>query len=470
MTDEIKLPTLALAFYRDLYTRHRLDFRTLARDDPEFAAFCTRPGQIDFHNPGAVRQLTRSLLRRDFRLSIDLPPDRLCPPVPNRLSYVVWVTELVGTTLGSETSRQVIGLDIGTGASCIYPLLACTVTPAWRFVATDIDAESLQSARFNVERNRLTERIRIASRTSDDSLVALDKDDSQSFTFTMCNPPFYASADEMTASAAAKQQPPHSACTGAPVEMVYSPSNGDGTGGEVAFVGRILAESLVLRNRVCWYTAMLGKLASLATLVAQLRAHGIDNYAVAALLVPGGKTRRWVLGWSFGAVRPTVSVARGGPDAAGLESYRHLLPAVTEVDVYRIANAENSGGMGVGPAVDIILRGLELLLWNWDSNMLQGVGRTRENVWGRAWRRKKQNEARSETVQGHKTEAPKDSELFVFELTVRIGVSETVLHCRWLEGHNEAIYQSLCGFIKSKLKERFAMRVEEKATKALNET
>ncbi|CAK7262668.1 hypothetical protein SEPCBS119000_000091 [Sporothrix epigloea] len=455
-----------LSFYRNIYTQNRLDFLALARDDPEFAAVCTRPGQINFRDPAAVRQLTQSLLRRDFGLKVDLPPDRLCPPVPNRVSYVLWVTELVGTTRGGSTPEQVVGLDIGTGASCIYPLLACTISPSWRFLATDIDADSLQSARNNVERNGLAERIRVVRRTLDDSLVALEENESLNLTFTMCNPPFYASADEMAASAAAKQQPPHSACTGAPVEMVYSPLAGCDVGGEIAFVGRVLAESLVLRSRVGWYTVMLGKLASLTTLVAQLRAHGIDNYAVTALLYHGGKTRRWALGWSFGAARPTLAVARGGPDAAGLESYKHLLPAVTETDVYRIANTASSGEKSVGSVVNTILSSLELQSWNWDGNSLQGVGQTCENVWSRAWRRKKQMEARSEVSLCPEKKPLEDSELFGFEVTVRIGVSETVVHCLWLKGHNEAIYQSLCGFLKTKLREKLPQR-EEKTTAAV---
>ncbi|CAK7216677.1 hypothetical protein SBRCBS47491_002909 [Sporothrix bragantina] len=450
------------AFYRDLYTKDRLDFRALARDDPAFASVCTRPGQIDFRDPAAVRQLTVSLLRRDFGLTVTLPHDRLCPPVPNRLSYVIWVTELVAATENGPPS-PVVGLDIGTGASCIYPLLACTVNPSWQCVATDIDAESLTSARANVERNLLKERIKVITRSPDGSLVAVDESDTDKLTFSMCNPPFYASADEMAASATAKQQPPYSACTGAPVEMVYSGAplslekivkiDSEDIGGEIAFVGRILAESLKLRNRVRWYTAMLGKLASLVALVTQLRAHGIDNYAVTAL-VHGSKTRRWVLGWSFGPVRPTVAVARGGSDAVGLESYRHLLPAITEVEVFSVPRT--SDAVSVGPAVDTILRGLELTSWDWDDKTLQGVGRTRENVWGRAWRRKKQREERGDVSQEQDIKRLKkveDGTVFGFVVTIRVGVAGTVVHCRWLEGHNEAIYQSFCGFLKTKLKE-----------------
>ena len=38
-------------------------------------------GQLNFNDPSAVMQLTKALLSKDFGLKIDLPDDRLCPPV-----------------------------------------------------------------------------------------------------------------------------------------------------------------------------------------------------------------------------------------------------------------------------------------------------------------------------------------------------------------------------------------------------
>jgi 23S rRNA A1618 N6-methylase RlmF len=55
-------------------------------------------GQLDFSNPESVQQLTKSLLKRDFGLKIELPPDRLCPPV----SPKTFESYLELTDLGSE--------------------------------------------------------------------------------------------------------------------------------------------------------------------------------------------------------------------------------------------------------------------------------------------------------------------------------------------------------------------------------
>lgn len=42
-------------------------------------------------------------------------------------------------------------------------------------------------------------------------------------------------------------------------------------GGEVGFISRLIDESLALKERVRWYSAMLGKLSSVSSLVQKLR-------------------------------------------------------------------------------------------------------------------------------------------------------------------------------------------------------
>jgi 23S rRNA (adenine1618-N6)-methyltransferase len=102
-------------------------------------------------------QLTKTLLEADFGLRLGLPDDRLCPPVcivrlsdggvclvplatntsqvPNRHNYILWLKDLMDTTSYKQPGRELCGLDVGTGASCIYPLLGTAQRP-WRFVAT----------------------------------------------------------------------------------------------------------------------------------------------------------------------------------------------------------------------------------------------------------------------------------------------------------------------------------------------
>lgn len=63
------------------------------------------------------RQLTKSLLERDFGTKLDLPDDRLCPPIPNRYNYILWIQDLLDSTSDSyadryDAERTVTGLDM----------------------------------------------------------------------------------------------------------------------------------------------------------------------------------------------------------------------------------------------------------------------------------------------------------------------------------------------------------------------
>jgi 23S rRNA (adenine1618-N6)-methyltransferase len=254
----------------------------------------------------------------------------------------------------------------------------------------------------------------------------------------MTNPPFYLSEAELVASAKEKSRPPFSACTGAPVEMVTE-------GGEVGFVSRILEESLVLRERVQWYTSMLGKHSSLETLVEMLRAKGIDNYAITEF-IQGNKTRRWAIGWSFGAMRPSQG-AGGGIKAA---RYKKLLPPAVEAEVF---TTELDAGIGqLGDKTSQLMASLDLAHWQWNRENLRGIGRARRNVWGRLWRRKKLRQQQGKEEKDETSEDEDEECAFGFEISIRAQRTEVSVVCRWVEGHNISLFESFLGFLRSRLK------------------
>lgn len=437
-------PRAADGYFRNLYASET-DFRRLAREDGAFASFIKDDGKLDFNDPAAMVQLTKTLLMADFGLKIELPGDRLCPPVPNRHNYILWLKGLMDTTSYEPPGRKLWGIDIGTGASCIYPLLGAAQRP-WHFVATDIDPKSLEYARKNVRLNRLEDRIQVLARTSTSALIPLSDLLVHSVDFVMMNPPFYSSEEELLSLAKRKNRPPLSACTGAPIEMVCE-------GGEVAYIGRMMEESLTLRERVQWYTAMVGKASSIDTLVERLRGHNIDNFAVTEF-VQGNKTRRWALGWSFGPMRPSEEVARG----IKTKGWGHALPPPL-----RLAFVSLPRGKEVSPLIRCInetVGSLELMVWSWDAEAARGFGRASANVWSRAWRRRKLHEDREGRIMVP-TEAQQKTEacLIGFAIQVEVGKQETTATLRWIEGHNQAIFESLGGFLQGKFK-----RLEEMET------
>lgn len=212
-----------------LYQFKRPNFRALAAKYPStFGTFVKDDGgyeaKLDFHDAEAVRSLAQTLLLDDFGIHATLSPSNLCPMIPNRLAYIALVHELVAWTLPTWRLLQhfqrrrplgetVRGLDIGTGASAIYPVLGAACLAAWRFTATDVDGESLEYARENVlgrAENGFEGRIALVHVGKDDAFVPAE--DGGMYDFTMCNPPFYSSAREMDELAQFKKQPANAVC------------------------------------------------------------------------------------------------------------------------------------------------------------------------------------------------------------------------------------------------------------------
>ncbi|OQE23258.1 hypothetical protein PENSTE_c009G05350 [Penicillium steckii] len=436
--------TANMASFRDLY-KNDVDFAALALQSKEFAKYLKPNGQLDFNDSAAVRQLTVSLLEKDFGLEVKLPDDRLCPPVPNRLNYILWLHDVLDSTTGSsnvtnDPERKVVGLDIGTGCCSIYPLLGCKARPNWNFVATDIDENNARTATENVKLNNLESRIRVIKTEPDDLLFPLEKLDRKSLDFTMCNPPFYTSRQEMLQLSEGKSQEPSSVCTGADVEMVAP-------GGEVAFVARMIEESLHLRNQIQWYTSMLGKLSSVSALVEKLMKHGNQNYAVTEF-VQGSKTKRWALAWSWVDRRPSMTAARGIPGFP-----KHLLPFPAN---YQFTLPSE---ISIDHATSMLNKELESLgwFWNWNKSLSTGVGYATENVWSRQARRKMKLAGQGKS----------SVKLDVIPEEVALGVRvqaklvrgqsesskehEVHISIDWSQGMDSVLFESFCGMLKRKL-------------------
>ncbi|MCJ1278758.1 hypothetical protein MMC21_006576 [Puttea exsequens] len=236
----------------------------------------------------------------------------------------------------------------------------------------------------------------------------------------------------------AKSRPPHSACTGADIEMVTP-------GGEVAFVGRMIDESKALGDRCQWFTSMLGKYLSVEVIVEWLRESGVDNWAVRDL-VQGNKTRRWAVAWSWGAMRPSLAVARGTSTLP-----KHLLPFPSEATL-----AIPNFPLGAcSMKLNSILQDLDLRWWYKPISAI-GVGFASGNIWSRAARRKacsSPGASDGPSVNKDNTAGEYDEES-AFGFRVQVARNEqggTEVLVRWLRGTNSVLFESFCGMLKGRL-------------------
>jgi 23S rRNA (adenine1618-N6)-methyltransferase len=273
-----------------------VDFKALAKTDKDFKQTWQRTlGKLDFQDPETILALSKAILNVDFGLQLDVPADRLCPPIPNRWNYVAWIHGLIDSTSPDyankyDPNRQVTGLDIGTGASAIYTLLCLKSRPNWTMCATDIDKKSFDSAARNLALNNLMTRIKLLQTTELNPLIPLAALSVDQLDFT--------DPSDMLASlkGEGKSWKPNAVCTGSENEMMCP-------GGDLGFVTAIVNESLVLKDKVQWYTSMLGKMDSAKAVITLLKQHGITNWAVGTIDVGAG-TKRWIVAWSFGDLRP----------------------------------------------------------------------------------------------------------------------------------------------------------------------
>ena len=117
------------------YLVNKPDFAELAKVNAEFAAHVRLRSDgsvaVNWHDPAATRALTRALLLRDFGLDVTLPTDRLCPTVPQKLNYLLWIAELLAVPLRgapavagiSESCASLLVWRLGVFASLASPSL-----------------------------------------------------------------------------------------------------------------------------------------------------------------------------------------------------------------------------------------------------------------------------------------------------------------------------------------------------------
>ncbi|CAE6511168.1 unnamed protein product [Rhizoctonia solani] len=406
-----------------------IDFGKLAEAFPPLKPFLFKNASgghsLNFKDDAASRTLTRALLHRDFGLKVTLLEDRLCPPVPNRLNYVLWISELVKVLNPEE---PIVGVDIGTGSTAIYPLLACSIHKTWRFVAADIDSRSLAAAQVNIDQNQdVKDRIYLHPTTQEAPILSpllpgnLSRIGIQNVTFSMCNPPFYSDTEEVNRSAENKEYDPHAVCTGALVEMITP-------GGEVAFVQRMIDESVNLRET--WYTSLLGKMSSVTPLINSIKEKGVGNYVITELVQ--GTTRRWIVAWSFTDIRLPDTLAR--PKSSSLKS---------------IAPPPNNLHHPIAQPISYeflvqVLKDVPRL----QCEDLQDPQRVHVTVcevtWTRAARRQMARDA--PMIEEGRNEDIKP----VMVCQVRV-VDTHILEVRWVRGKDRNIFESFWGYLSKKL-------------------
>ena len=282
----------------------RYDFPRLVQADASLGNFVSVNAHgeqsIDFADPAAVRALNRALLKDSYGIQAwDIPPHNLCPPVPGRADYVHYLADLLaGSNRGVvPKTRMMQALDIGTGASCIYPLIGFGEY-GWRFVATDINAASLANAQAILDANpALAQHITLRLQPSPDAIFKGIVSDDEWFDLTLCNPPFHASSAEASEGTQRKWQNLGKQDAGASLNFGGQDAELWCAGGEQAFIERMIGESADIPTRCFWFSTLVSKSASLPGIYAALKRAGAQEHKTIAM--SQGQKQSRLVAWTF---------------------------------------------------------------------------------------------------------------------------------------------------------------------------
>jgi len=292
--------------------RHKqgYNFTALVKANPVLSKFIitnkyNNQDTIDFANPLAVKELNFSLLKSDYNINFwNIPDGYLCPPIPGRVDYIHHLNDLLTkTSINQLVSNVPIKvLDIGTGASCIYPILGQREYN-WSFVATDIDPVSIKVAEQIIKTDKtLSKNIGCRLQKNSEHIFKGIITEGEFFHLTLCNPPFHKSLAEASQGTTRKWKNLNKTPSRAKNKEQTLNFGGQKAelwcpGGELAFIGKMIKESKAYREQVLWFTCLVSKKDHLSKLKLFLKKSQATQVKVINM-TQGQKISRFIA-WSF---------------------------------------------------------------------------------------------------------------------------------------------------------------------------
>lgn len=283
--------------------RFRYDFEKLIKALPELASFVitnthNEEQTIDFSNSDAVIALNKALLVSEYRIeNWNIPSNYLCPPIPGRADYIHYLADLLAESNNGTIPKgeNILGLDIGIGANCIYPILGNS-SYGWSFVGVDIDETALQNCKKIIGQNpKLSEAISLQLQTTPRYIfknIILPED---KFSFTICNPPFHSS--ETAASKANSRKVSQLKSDEKQLNFGGKEAELWCAGGEIGFITQMIYESVKYPFQCFWFTTLVSKKDNLKTIYRTL--NKVGAVTIKTIEMAQGQKRSRFVAWTF---------------------------------------------------------------------------------------------------------------------------------------------------------------------------
>jgi 23S rRNA (adenine1618-N6)-methyltransferase len=285
--------------------RERYDFTQLIASCAELAGF-VRPNlygdeSIDFADPEAVKTLNKAILKFHYGIeNWDIPENYLCPPIPGRADYIHHIADLMcRNNYGKIPSgREIKCLDVGVGASCIYPIIG-NREYGWSFIGADIDPISIASANKIIAENpALHGNVECKLQTNPrDYFYGIIRRD-ELIDFSICNPPFHSSADEARAGTIRKSSNLNLRSSEEPILNFGGQSHELWCdGGEERFIRDMIRQSRKFSNSCFLFSTLVSKESNLSSIYKVLKLAEVTEVETIAMEQGNKKSR--IVAWSF---------------------------------------------------------------------------------------------------------------------------------------------------------------------------
>ena len=285
--------------------RMRYDLPALIKAIPELGNY-VKPNKfeedsVDFSDPKAVKLLNKALLYHYYDIKHwEFSDENLCPPIPGRADYLHYLADLLSENKVDTIplGDQISCLDIGVGASCIYPIIGVT-SYGWKFIGSDINPNSIASAQKIINANELLKG-KVACRLQKNQHAFFEGvlNEEEKIDLSLCNPPFHTSAAAAQKGTRRKvknlsgiyKKEPTLNFAGISNELVYE-------GGEFQFIQKMMIESKKFGKNCFWFSTLVSKKAHLKGLHLLLQKLGVAEFKTIPMGTSNKASR--IVAWTF---------------------------------------------------------------------------------------------------------------------------------------------------------------------------
>ena len=248
---------------------------------------------IHFSDPVAIKLLNKALLSHYYGIQKwEFPDTNLCPPIPGRADYIHYMSDLL------NNNDNITCLDIGVGASCIYPILGVSEYN-WNFIASEVNTEAITIAKKIIKDNpSLKGKVKFRIQKDENNIFKGIIKPKDKIDLSICNPPFHSSKKEALKGSMRKirnlsgerSKKIQLNFSGVANELIYK-------GGEYQFIKNMIEESVLYSNNCLWFTTLVSKeknLKSIYKLLEDIKAKDVKTLNIGT----SNKKSRIVV-WTF---------------------------------------------------------------------------------------------------------------------------------------------------------------------------